>query len=69
MKRLIKMLTMFTTFILGICNVYALDISIDEIKVLDRSENMTISNVTSNNLTITPSIVFNNIGDYVKSLF
>lgn len=65
MKRLIKMLTMFTTFILGICNVYALDISIDEIKVLDRSENMTISNVTSNNLTITPSIVFNNIGDYV----
>ena len=59
MKKIIIIITIITTFFFFLSTVYALDISIDEIKVLDRSENMTISNVTSNNLTIMTSESFN----------
>ena len=65
MRKLLILVTIIISFILSISNVYALDISINEIKILDKSDDITVGNVTANNLTITPNITFNKINDYV----
>ena len=65
MRKILFLVTIIISFILSISNVYALDISINEIKILDKSDDITVGNVTANNLTITPNITFNKINDYV----
>ena len=65
MKKIILLLTIFISFILFIPNIYALDISINDIEVLDKSDDVKISNVSRDNLTITPNITFTKPSDFV----
>ena len=65
MKRFIVFLIMLLASFVRIQNVYALDVSINETKIFDKSDTLTIKNVSFDDLTITPSAEFNNIGDYV----
>ena len=65
MRKLVLVLIMMILFLLGTCHVYALDISIDEIKVLDKSNNIIVNSITSEGLTFIPSITFNNVDDYI----
>ena len=65
MRKILFLVTIIILFILEIPHIYALDISINEIKILDKSDDITVGNVTANNLTITPNITFNKINDYV----
>ena len=65
MKKLVLGLIIIMTFFINISRAYALSISIDDIKVLDKNNGISASNVTNNELTISPTITFNNVGDYV----
>lgn len=65
MKKIIIIITIITTFLLSISTVYALDISVKEIKILDKNDNISIDSITSDNLTIIPKITFNEVNDYV----
>ena len=65
MKKIFFLLTIFISFILFIPNTYALDISIKDIEILDKSDDVKISNVSRDNLMITPNITFSNPNEYV----
>lgn len=65
MKKIIILITIITTFLLTIPKVYALDVDIEEIKILDKNDNITIDNITADNLTLIPKITFNEVNDYV----
>ena len=65
MKKIFLLLTIFISFILFIPNTYALDISIKDIEILDKSDDVKISNVSRDNLMITPNITFSNPNEYV----
>ena len=65
MKKFILFLIMILASLVRMQNVYALDVSINETKIFDKSDTLTIKNVSFDDLTITPSAEFNNIGDYV----
>ena len=65
MKKLVLGLIIIMTFFINISRAYALSISIDDIKVLDKNNGISVNNVTNNELTIRPTITFNNVGDYV----
>ncbi len=65
MKKFILFLIMILASFVRMQNVYALDASINETKIFDKSDTLTIKNVSFDDLTITPSAEFNNIGDYV----
>ena len=63
MKKLLILVIAIIT--VGIINVNALDISIDSVKVKDKSNNTVVGETKIEGLTITPDITFNNIGDEV----
>ena len=65
MKKIMLVLTIIISIILSISNVYALDISIDNTSILDKSDTITVKSISSSNLTIIPNIIFNNINDYI----
>ena len=65
MKKYVLISLMLIMFLFCIDNVYALDISVDSVKSFDKSNTISVSNVTSNDLTIKPSITFNSVNDYV----
>ena len=65
MKKLILVVITIMAFLFSAFKVYALDISIDDVKIFDISSGVSVSNITSNKLTISPKIAFNNINDYV----
>ncbi len=65
MKRIIYIITIMTIFFLNITSAYALDISIDKVEILDKNSNISASNITSNELTIRPTISFNRVDDYI----
>ena len=65
MKNYVLISLMLIMFLFCIDNVYALDISVDSVKSFDKSNTISVSNVTSNDLTIKPSITFNSVNDYV----
>ena len=61
-KLLILVITIITV---GIINVNALDISIDSVKVKDKSNNLEVGEVQVEGLTLTPTINFENEEDFV----
>ena len=65
MKKFIAFLTIIISFIFNISNVHALDIKVDNVKVLDKSDTITVNTTTTSGLTITPKITFHNVSDYV----
>ena len=65
MKKFIAFLTIIISFIFNISNVHALDIKVDNVKVLDKSDTITINTTATSGLTITPKITFHNVSDYV----
>ena len=65
MKKISLLLTIIISIILSTSNVYALDISIDNTSIFDKSNTITVTSVSSSNLTIIPNITFNNINDYI----
>ena len=65
MKKIMIFLTIIMSFVLNISNTYALDIKIENVKVLDKSDKITVDTTTASDLTITPKVTFHNINDYV----
>ena len=65
MKKISLLLAIIISIFLSISNVYALDISIDNTSIFDKSNTITVTSVSSSNLTIIPNITFNNINDYI----
>ena len=65
MKKLVKILIIITTFLFNISSVFAIDINIKEVKVYDKNDTITVSNISLDNTKITPEITFNKINDYV----
>lgn len=63
MKKVLVFLITFFTF--NLLNVNALDISIDSVKVKDKSDNTIVGETRIEGLTLTPDITFNNVGDEV----
>ena len=61
-KLLILVITIITV---GIINVNALDISIDSVKVKEKSNNLEVGEVQVEGLTLTPTINFENEEDFV----
>ena len=63
MKKLLVFLITFFTF--SLINVDALDISIDSVKVKDKSNDLEVGEVKVEGLTISPSINFKEVGESV----
>ena len=52
MKKISLLLAIIISIFLSISNVYALDISIDNTSIFDKSNTITVTSVSSSNLTI-----------------
>ena len=63
MKKILVFITALFTF--SFINVNALDISIDSVKVKDKSDNTVVGDTKIEGLTLTPNIEFKNAGDSV----
>lgn len=63
MKKLLVFL--ITIFTFNLLNVNALDISIDSVKVKEKSNNLEVGDVNVEGLTISPSINFKEVGEFV----
>ena len=65
-KLLLFIFVLISAFIFNIKGVFALDISIKDIKVDSKGGSPTISDINYSGNNINSSIVFNNVNDYVK---
>ena len=75
MKKISLLLTIIISIIISISSVYALDISIDNTSIFDKSNTITVTSVSSSNLTIIPNIYNiknisdNNNSEYIKTSY